>query len=127
MGSGKTTLARTLSSHLNIPFYELDNVVWKRFQSGDVRRSEKERDEYLQNIVRSNAWIIEGVHYEWVLPSFQQAELIIYLDTPYSIRTYQIIKRFVRQKFALEQANYQPTFNIFWKMFQWNSFFERPK
>lgn len=39
VGSGKTTLARTLSSHLNIPFYELDNVVWKRFQSGDVRRS----------------------------------------------------------------------------------------
>jgi adenylate kinase family enzyme len=79
----------------------------------------------LQNIVRSNAWIIEGVHYEWVLPSFQQAELIIYLDTPYSIRTYRIIKRFVRQKFGLEQANYQPTFNIFWKMSQWNSFFER--
>jgi shikimate kinase len=29
--SGKTTLARTLSSKLKIPFYELDNVVWKRF------------------------------------------------------------------------------------------------
>jgi adenylate kinase family enzyme len=43
VGSGKTTLARTLSSYLNFPFYELDNVVWIRHQSGDVRRSEKER------------------------------------------------------------------------------------
>jgi hypothetical protein len=28
---------------LNFPFYELDNVLWIRHQSGDVSRSEKER------------------------------------------------------------------------------------
>lgn len=30
VGSGKTTLARNLSTTINVPFYELDNVVWKR-------------------------------------------------------------------------------------------------
>lgn len=43
VGSGKTTLARELSSKLNIPFYELDNVMWKRYESGDIRRTEEGR------------------------------------------------------------------------------------
>jgi adenylate kinase family enzyme len=124
VGSGKTALARTLSSKLNIPFYELDNVVWKRSKSGDIRRSEEERDEYLNTIIHSDAWIVEGVHYKWVLPSFHNAELIIFLDTDYSKRIFRIIKRFILQKIGLEKANYKPTFKIFMKMFEWNYYFE---
>jgi adenylate kinase family enzyme len=124
VGSGKTTLARTLSSKLNVPFYELDNVVWKRCKSGDIRRSEEERDEYLNNIISSDAWIIEGVHYKWVFQSFQNAELIIFLDTDYSKRTFRIIKRFILQKIGLEKANYKPTFKMFRRMFGWNADFE---
>ncbi len=62
VGSGKTTLARNLSRKYNIPYYELDNVVWKRHKSEDIRRSDEERDEYLDNIIRSDRWIIEGAH-----------------------------------------------------------------
>jgi adenylate kinase family enzyme len=102
VGSGKTTLARTLSSKLDIPFYELDNVVWKRDKSGDIRRSEEKRDEYLNNIINSDAWIIEGVHHQWVSPSFHSADLIIFLDTDYSKRKIRIIKRFIFQKIRLE-------------------------
>ncbi|WP_199425583.1 AAA family ATPase [Thermaerobacillus caldiproteolyticus] len=123
VGSGKTTLARTLSSKLNIPFYELDNVVWKRCKSGDIRRSEEERDECLNHIIHSAAWIVEGVHHKWVLPSFQNAELIIFLDTDYSKRTFRIIKRFILQKIGLEKANYKPSFKIFMKMFEWNYYY----
>lgn len=125
VGSGKTTLARKLSKKLNIPFYELDNVVWKRENSGDIRRTDEERAEYLNSIIHSETWIIEGVHNEeWVANSFHQADLIIYLDTKYSIRTYRIIKRFVLQKLGLEPSNYKPTITIFFKMFKWNRHFE---
>lgn len=124
VGSGKTTLARMLSSKLNIPFYELDNVVWKRFKSGDIRRSEEERDAYLIHLISSDAWIIEGVHHKWVVPSFQTADLIIFLDTNYSKRTFRIIKRFILQKIGLEKENYKPTFKIFRDMFGWNAYFE---
>ncbi|UZN01078.1 hypothetical protein OL548_23305 [Lysinibacillus sp. MHQ-1] len=34
VGSGKTTLARSLSKMLQLSFHELDNVVWIRNQSG---------------------------------------------------------------------------------------------
>ncbi|WP_066070492.1 AAA family ATPase [Neobacillus soli] len=124
VGSGKTTLARTLSTKLQIPFYELDNVVWKRFKTGDVRRTVDERDDYLNSIIQTEAWILEGVHYEWVSPSFQSADWIIFLDTNFSKRKYRITKRFILQKIGLEKANYQPTFKMFRKMFQWNTHFE---
>ncbi|QDQ02398.1 DNA topology modulation protein FlaR [Lysinibacillus fusiformis] len=125
VGSGKTTLAQDLSSKLNIPFYELDNIVWKRKKSGDRRRTVEEREQYLNAILHSETWIIEGVHNEdWVANSFNHAELIIFLDTKYSIRTYRIIKRFILQKLRLERSNYKPTVEIFLKMFKWNRYFE---
>lgn len=125
VGSGKTTLAKEISSRLNIPYYELDNVVWIRDKSGDIRRTEQEREEYLNSILQSDSWIIEGVHNEdWVSNCFQSADLILFLDTKYSLRTYRIIKRFIKQKLQLEKANYKPTLVIFFKMFRWNRYFE---
>ncbi|SFG86647.1 hypothetical protein SAMN02982927_03028 [Sporolactobacillus nakayamae] len=47
VGSGKTTLARMLSKIYTIPYYVLDNVVWNQTSSGDLRRSDEERDHYL--------------------------------------------------------------------------------
>ncbi|KOP78695.1 DNA topology modulation protein FlaR [Lysinibacillus sp. FJAT-14745] len=125
VGSGKTTLAKELSATLNIPYYELDNVVWKRQNSGDSRRTDPQKVDYLNNIIFTNAWIIEGVHNEdWVAESLSNAELIIFLDTNYFIRIYRIIKRFTLQKLGLEKSNYTPTFAIFIKMFKWNRHFE---
>lgn len=124
VGSGKTTLAKKLSSQLNIPSYELDNVVWKRAKTGDIRRSEEERDQYLNTIISSESWIVEGVHHKWVFQSFKNADLIIFLDTSYSKRNIRIVKRFFLQKVGIEKANYKPSFFIFKKMFEWNSYFE---
>ncbi|MGI8314362.1 hypothetical protein [Halobacillus mangrovi] len=66
VGSGKTTLAKSLSTSLHLPHYELDNVVWIRRATGDVRRLVTDRDEYLKKITSLDKWIIEGVHHTWV-------------------------------------------------------------
>ncbi|WP_316571732.1 AAA family ATPase [Neobacillus sp. YIM B06451] len=126
VGSGKTTLARKLSEEWNIPYYELDNVVWERNPVGDRRRTEEERAEYLDAILKSEAWIIEGVHNEeWTAGSFREADAIVFLDPAYSVRTYRIIKRFIMQKLGREKADYKVTYEIFLKMFKWNKFFEQ--
>lgn len=125
VGSGKTTLAKELSIKLELPYYELDNIVWLRKENGDIRRTEEEREKLLHEIVQTDKWIIEGVHNEdWVNSSFRQAEIIIFLDTNYFIRIFRIIKRFIKQKLGFETAHYQPTLKIFFKMFQWNKQFE---
>jgi adenylate kinase family enzyme len=126
VGSGKTTLARTLSKKYNIDYYQLDNVVWERHKSGDIRRTDEDRDKYLDQIVSTKRWIIEGAHsYSWVGKSFQNADLIIFLDTPYYVRVLRIIKRYLRQIIGVESANYTPSFKMFKAMFRWNSFFEK--
>lgn len=125
VGSGKTTLAKKLSKTFSIPLYEIDNVVWKRDKSGDSRRTEEEREAYFTRILQTDTWVVEGVHNEeWVAPSFEMAEVIIFLDTNYSVRTYRIIKRFILQKLRIEPSNYKPTLPIFFKMFKWNRYFE---
>ncbi|MFK3939220.1 DNA topology modulation protein FlaR [Alkalihalobacillus sp. NPDC078783] len=126
VGSGKTTFAKKLSTQTGIQHYELDNMVWQRVEgSGDIKRSMEERDTYLSNTLQLDQWIIEGVHHIWVRPSLDQADLVIFLDTPYWIRNYRIIKRYIRQKVGVEKANYDPTVKMFLNMFKWNIYFEK--
>ncbi|MCM3001473.1 DNA topology modulation protein FlaR [Paenibacillus cellulositrophicus] len=120
VGSGKSTLARALSDQLGIPYYELDNMVWRRTDHGDVKNSFEERDRILNGILEQDRWIIEGVHYQWVLRSFADADLIVYVDTPIWVRNYRILKRFTVQKLGLAQGNYKQTFSMLRKMYQWN-------
>ncbi|MEH7462273.1 DNA topology modulation protein FlaR [Bacillus thuringiensis] len=125
VGSGKTTLARMLSSQLHISYYELDNVVWRRSEKGDIRNTPEERDGQLNDIVISDAWIVEGAHHTWVFQSLQHADIIIFLDVALSKRIYRITKRYILQLLGLEKANYKPSFNMYLKMFKWTRDFER--
>ncbi|MGG3280704.1 AAA family ATPase [Paenibacillus solani] len=125
VGSGKTTLARALAAQLNLPYYELDNVVWERAEPDDIRRSEADRDALLLSIVNNNCWIIEGAHLNWVSPSFRRADLIVFLNPSYSTIICRIITRFIKQRLRLELAHYTPTWNMFIKMFQWSAAYQR--
>lgn len=126
VGSGKTTLAQEISSRLDIPHYELDNVVRLRRKTGDIKRTDQEREVYLNSIIHSDNWIIEGVHFgDWVDNCFHHADLIVFLDTNYSIRIHRIIKRFLKQKLRLEKSNYKPKWSMLFKMLKWNRDFEK--
>lgn len=126
VGSGKTTLSRKLSATYDVPYYEIDNVVWERREGCDRRRTDEEKVKLMDEITSSDKWIIEGVHsLSWVQKSFESADVILFLDPPYSVRVQRIIKRFLRQKLGLEKANYTPTLYMFRKMFRWNAMFEK--
>lgn len=126
VGSGKTTLARVLSQKYNRSFFELDNIVWERHKTGDIRRSDADRDNCLERIVNTEIWIIEGTHTQpWVYKSLRSADLVVFLDTPYGMRIFRIVKRYIRQLSGAESANYKPSFSIFKAMFRWNKMFEK--
>lgn len=121
VGSGKSTLARRLSAELNIPYYETDNLMWRRAEHGpDIRNSLETRVALLNEAIDGGQWIIEGVHYKWLARSFEEAELIVYLDTPIWRRNYRILKRFIVQKLGFERGNYKQTFRMLRSMYVWN-------
>ncbi|WJH36792.1 DNA topology modulation protein FlaR [Paenibacillus sp. CC-CFT747] len=121
VGSGKSTLARKLSATLELPYYELDNIVWRRVPEGpDIRNPDEERDRLFHGILATDGWIVEGAHRNWVQPSWERADLIVYLDTPIRKRNYRILKRFLVQKLGFEKGNYKQSFDMLAKMYRWS-------
>ena len=51
VASGKTTLARELSEAYHVPFYEKDNIVWKRTTSGDKRGMKVKGTNYFKKLL----------------------------------------------------------------------------
>lgn len=80
VSSGKTTLAKRISQRFNTPYYEKDNVVWKRTSSGDEKRSPRERDRCFNEIINKKDWIVEGSPRESLKESFGCCDYIIVLD-----------------------------------------------
>lgn len=124
VGSGKTTLARKVAAQLQIPHFETDNFVWNHQPTGDIRNEIDVRNKLFLNAVKQEKWVIEGVHIDWTDEALLVADQIVFLDITVNKRTWRIIRRYIRQILKKEKVNYKPTFTIFWKMFQWNTYFD---
>lgn len=127
VASGKTTLARKLSSKYNVPYYEGDCITWGFPGEERYKRTDTEQKNIIRNIDDKGDWIIEGTYRESQKCLFDMAEIIIFLDTPLRIRKYRIISRFIKQKLGIEKCNYEPTFEMLKLMFKWTYDFERNK
>jgi len=95
-GAGKTSLAKAYSKFSGIPYTEIDDIFWSDVGSR-LRWSDEERSSLLQSTIGSDQWIVEGVFYKWLTPSFENAEKIIVLNTSKWVRSYRIIKRAFNQ------------------------------
>ncbi|TGB03856.1 ATP-binding cassette domain-containing protein [Halobacillus salinus] len=122
VGSGKTTLGRTLSKRSKCCHIELDNVMWERRKDGDRRRSESERVEYLiQTFQQYPSWIVEGVHLnDWMKGSLERADHIVWLEPPLAFRIYRVIRRYLRQLLGRESSNYRPSLRMLRDMIRWS-------
>ena len=85
-----------LGSRSGLPVHNLDDIFWTN-ESGSYgeKTPEDERERRLNQLISHARWIVEGVYFNWVVPSFQRADLIIVLETPLIVRDYRIVRRFV--------------------------------
>lgn len=104
-GSGKSYLANRLSREYGIPHYDLDELFWdNKAETYGTKRNPEERDALLEEILKNNNWIIEGVFYAWCLQCFSDADQIYVLNIPRYKYRFRIIRRFIRRKLHLEKG-----------------------
>lgn len=119
-GSGKSYAAQHLSHLLGIPAYDLDDLFWdSAAQSYGVRASEVERDARLAAITQEEAWVIEGVYYRWLKPSFERADIIFVLCPNVYLRHWRILKRFGSRKLGLVPTKREGLLDLY-RLIQWN-------
>ncbi len=110
IASGKSSLAKYLSKHLNIPAYCTDDFVYTHFGN---RRSEPDRVRLIKKTLRSS-WIVEGVHFaDWVKYTYLNADIIIIIKKSKFVLAKRIIARTLNE----ERSHYKSKFlDIFWMM-----------
>lgn len=120
VGSGKTTLAKKISKEINVKYYELDNITWKRNSNGpDIRRSEEEITSIFEKIISKDNWIIENVGKNIYSKAYDKADYIIYINLNKFTLYYRIILRWLNQNIGLESTPYKPTIKMLKQMLLW--------
>lgn len=104
-GSGKSYLARKIKEILKISHYDMDEFFWDNSGNNyNVKRPKEERFDLLEQALKNDQWIIEGVYFEWGEQTFVQADKIILLKVPFKKCKRRIIKRFFRRKLKIEKG-----------------------
>ena len=114
VASGKTTLAKKLSSNYNLQHYELDKLIWDDSQG--IKRPTDEIKKEFNRILKQDNFIIEDVGRNIFTPAFEKVDIVIYLDYKQKTLKIRIFKRWLKQKLGLEPFNYQPTIKTLFEM-----------
>jgi len=97
-GGGKSALARTLAEVTRIPLYVVDTM---QFRAGGVAVPQEEYLKAHAELLRSDAWIIDGfggVKCAW--ERFAAADTLVYIDLPLSTHFLWVTKRLMKGLFA---------------------------
>ena len=123
-GSGKSFIARQLSQRFGIPGCNLDELFWDQAAPRyGVRAETVERDAKLLAITQEQQWIIEGVYYGWLRPSFERADRIFVLRVNVFLRDWRIVKRYVSRKFGTRPTKRENLLDLY-ELLQWNHRFD---
>ncbi len=92
-GAGKSTLAKRLSSKLNIPLYHLDSLFWK---PGWI---ETERSEWIRiqkKLCKGAEWIMDGNYGGTMQIRLDASDTVIFLDFNRFFCLYRAVYRYVK-------------------------------
>lgn len=107
-GSGKSFSGRKLADSLGIPHYDLDDIFWDQDSlKYGVRAPSEVRDQRLSEITTQDSWVIEGVFFEWLRPSFERADRILVLTPCVYLRHLRVTIRFIKRKLRLVECKYK--------------------
>lgn len=124
-GSGKTYIAAKLAEHFGIPAYGLDDLFWdSSTPTYGIRTDASERDRKLAAIISGEGWIIEGVYYQWLAPSFDTADFIIALTPSVWVRHWRVVRRFLSRKIGRIPSKHESLADLR-QLLRWSQTYDR--
>jgi len=92
-GSGKSTLARFIGKVVGLPVVHIDKIHWK---PNWVERPADEKWEMIREVHARDAWVFEGNFNRSVPERAARAGTVIFLDLPFRLRMWRVIRRTLR-------------------------------
>ena len=89
--SGTSQLARRLGQLLAVPVYDLDAVAYEA--GTGTKRTLVDRRALVAAIAQQSGWVTQGVYLWWCEPLTWHADRIVWLDVPWRVAAYRIIRR----------------------------------
>ena len=99
-GSGKSTFSKRIAEKLNIPYIQLDELFWK---PNWTESSDEELFPKLEKALSSNEWVLDGNYPRTIAVKWKRVQMVVYLDLPFHIVLYRIIKRSLIRAFKNEE------------------------
>lgn len=92
--SGKTTLAKVISSRLNIKHIELDQLYWK---PNWIERETEEFKKLVAEEIKTESWVVDGNYSNIREALWSRSTAIIWLNYSFATVVYRAISRsFIR-------------------------------
>ena len=98
-GSGKTTVARQISSRLKLPFIELDALYWDENWTGVSDQVFRER---VISAAKAEQWVIDGNYSRIRSLVWQRADTVVYLDYSFWRTFWQLFWRTIKRSIQQE-------------------------
>ena len=92
-GSGKTTLANRIGRALAMPVYDLDAIAYE--DGAGQKRELGPRRADAEQLARMPGWVAEGIYLWWTQPLAERADRIAWLDVPWRVAAFRIVRRHV--------------------------------
>lgn len=112
-GSGKTTLARKIAHHLDIPHIETDSVYWGPNWTPIPL---EEFRHWIDIATRGERWIIDGNYSKVRDLVWGRADAIIWLDYPFLLVFWRLLRRSIPRVFSRKElwnGNYETLRGMF--------------
>ena len=89
-GSGKSTVGKRIAERLNVPYVQLDELFWK---ANWTESTDEEFFPKLEKALSADDWVLDGNYTRTIPIKWKRVQMVVYLDLPFHIVLYRIIKR----------------------------------
>ena len=112
-GSGKSTFSKLIAEKLSVSYIQLDELFWK---PNWTESSDEEFFPKLEKALFSDDWVLDGNYTRTIPIKWKRVQMVVYLDLPFHIVLYRVIKRSLIRGFKNEEL-WAGNRETIWKQF----------